>query len=154
MRIFPIIVIFWFLLGSDIYIHAQQKKNDPVYIQNISNEKKTVDFVIGVYPNTFHWNKDINATSMTLRILNRSEKEYVWDDFKIFLFLRDKTILYNYTTEDKDGEYVCFYSLTKEGDVHNQTLVFRKRFRLSYVKSVWVSFGDNNFVELIYSNGE
>lgn len=153
MKLFPVIAIFLFLLGFDNSTYAQQKKNDPVYIQSISNHK-TVDFVIGVYPKTFHWNKNLNATSMTLRVLNRSIKKYEWNDFKIFLFLRDNTILYNYTTEDKKGEYACFYTLENEGDIHDQTLVFRKKFKLNQVKSVWVSFGDNNFVELIYSHGE
>lgn len=154
MRFFQIVVFLGILLGASISMYAQQKRSDPVYIQNISNKEKTIDFVIGVYPKTFHWNKNRSFSSMTLRLLNRSSVEYAWENFKIFLFLRDKTFLYNFTTEDKEGEYACFYVLEKEGGVHEQTLIFRKKFRLTHIKTVWVSFADNNFVELIYSQGE
>ena len=154
MKVLNTPLIFIFLLYISDNLVAQIKKNDPVYVQTISNESKTIDFVIGLYPNTFHWNKKLNATTMTLRILNRGNQDYEWKDFKIFLFLRDKTILYNYTHEDKSGEYSCFYSVSKEGGINDQTLIFRKKFRLSYIKSVWVSFADNNFIELLYSSGE
>ena len=154
MRFLKILCLsFIFILQTHI-LFAQIKKNDPVYVQTVSNESKTIDFVVGVYPNTFHWNKNLNASTITLRVLNRGNLDYEWKDYKIYFFLRDKTILYNFTHEDKEGEFACFYTVKKEGGINDQTLIFRKKFRLSHIKSVWISFADNNFIELLYSSGE
>ncbi len=154
MRLLQIVCLNLIIIFQANSLLAQIKKNDPVYVQTVSNESKTIDFVIGVYPKTFHWSKTLNATTVTLRVLNRGNMDYVWNDYKIYIFLRDKTILYNYTHENKEGEYACFYTVKKEGGVNDQTLILRKKFRLSHIKSVWVAFADNNFIELLYSDGE
>jgi hypothetical protein len=66
------------------FANAQMTADDPVYIENISNESKTIDLTLGFYPKTYQWSESQEASQVTLRILNNSKKDYEWKNYKIY----------------------------------------------------------------------
>jgi len=54
--------------------------NDPVYIENISNDSKTIDLTLGFYPKTYEWIESSEVAHVILRILNNSKKDYEWSN--------------------------------------------------------------------------
>ncbi len=136
------------------FANAQMTADDPVYIENISNESKTIDLTLGFYPKTYQWSESQEASQVTLRILNNSKKDYEWKNYKIYILLNDNsTLFYSYTTKATSGDYNCTYTIYS-GDSHDQVMCFDKKFNVNDIKTVWVSFDTGIFFKLYFYQKE
>lgn len=143
-----------FMFGTVSKITAQMTAKDPVYIETIANSSKTTEFILGIYPRTYKWSESLEASQLTMRILNKAKADYKWEDYKVYILLKDNSLFYNYKTKAESGEYACKYTITGDGGFNDQVLCFDKKFDVKDIKTIWVSFGDNTFIELIYSPAE
>lgn len=138
-------------IGIFSHVNAQSGSGDPVYIEVISNNSKSINFILGVYPKTYSWSEALQASQLTMRILNNASDDYFWNDYKVYILLKDNTLFYNYKTKAETGEYACTYTIKGNGGFNDQTMSFDKKFDIKDIKSMWVSFSDNTFIELLYS---
>ena len=129
---------------------AQMSSDDPVYIETISNPNKTINMILGFYPKTYQWSESLEASKITLRILNQASEKYEWNDYKVYILLKDNSLFYNYTTKAEEGDYNCKYTINGDGGYHDQVVCFSKKFDISDIKTVWISFGSGLFFELLY----
>ncbi len=143
-----------FMLGTVSKITAQMTAKDPVYIETIANSSKTTEFILGIYPRTYKWSESLEASQLTMRILNKAKSDYKWEDYKVYVLLKDNSLFYNYKTKAESGDYACKYTIKGDGGFNDQVLCFDKKFDVKDIKSIWVSFGDATFIELIYSPAE
>lgn len=142
------------MLTSATVVKAQMTAKDPVYIETIANGSKTTEFILGIYPRTYKWSESLEASQLTMRTLNKAKDAYKWDDYKVYILLKDNSLFYNYKTKAESGEFACKYTIDGDGGFNDQVLCFDKKFDVKDIKTIWVSFGDNTFIELIYSPAE
>lgn len=147
-----IIVLFCFLLAllSVQNVNAQMSSDDPVYIETISNPSKSINMILGLYPKTYKWSESLEASQITLRILNEASGDYEWNNYKVYIMLKDNTLFYNYTTKATSGEFDCTYTIEGNSGYHDQVVCFDKKFDVNDIKTVWVSFDTGIFFELLY----
>lgn len=87
-----------------------------------------------------------------MAIINRKgANTFKWDDYKIYILLKDGTLFYNYTTTAKDGELACRWSVEADAN-HIQYVCFEKAFDVDNIERVWLSMGDDKFFELAKNN--
>ena len=73
-----------------------------------------------------------------------------WKDYKIYLLMKDGvTMIQNYTTVAKTGNYTCTYTV-EPGKSHVQLLCFGKKFNSDDVGKVWIRMTDSNFIDFTY----
>jgi len=131
-----------------------QTKNEPVYFDNISNATKTIDIGVGLYPSTSQWNEKDSYTSFIFKVHNNSKSNKMdWDDYKVYILLKDGTIFYNYKTKAESGDYSCIYAIEPRKS-HSQTICFGQKFDNENIDKIYVSFGDNQFFRLVYYDGK
>jgi len=65
----------------------------------------------------------------------------------------NSTLFYSYTTKAEDGDYDCNYT-NSSGDSHDQIMCFDKKFSVSDIKTVWVSFDTGIFFKLYFYQKE
>lgn len=135
-------------------LSAQTTKNDPVYLETIANGSKTINFIAGVYPKTYSYSEANENSKMTLRVLNKASKSYDWKDYKVYILLNDNSLFYNYSTKAESGEFACNYTIEGDEGYHDQTVCFSHKFDVKDIKDMWLSFGDDTFIHLIYVPGK
>ena len=146
--------VFLFCLLASVTLSAQTTKEDPVYLETISNSSKSINFIAGVYPKTLVYSAANENTKLTLRVLNNATDSYKWKDYKVYIMLKDNTLFYNYTTKAETGEFACTYSVEGNKGFHDQTVCFSKKFEVDDIKQMWISFADDTFISLIYVPGK
>ena len=146
--------VFLFCLLTSATLSAQTTKEDPVYLETISNSSKSINFIAGVYPKTLVYSAASENTKLTLRVLNNATDSYKWKDYKVYIMLKDNTLFYNYTTKAETGEFACTYSVEGAKGFHDQTVCFSKKFEVDDIKQMWISFADDTFIALIYVPGK
>lgn len=150
MKKIIIILLTFMTLGAVQSVQAQTSGDDPVYIETISNPTKTIDLILALYPKTYKWSESLEASQLTLRVLNQSKQDFDWTNYKVYILFKDNTLLYNYTTKASSGEFNCTYSVDRNSTIHDQTVCFDKKFDIKDIKSVWVSFDSSQFFELFF----
>jgi len=135
-------------------LSAQTSKEDPVYLETISNSSKSINFIAGVYPKTLVYSAANDNTKLTLRVLNNATDTYKWKDFKVYIMLKDNSLFYNYTTKAESGEFACEYAIDGDKGYHDQTVCFSKKFSTDDIKQMWLCFADDTFINLIYVPGK
>jgi hypothetical protein len=144
-------VIFILLGLSFLFVKTvvAQSAGDAVYLETISTPDKSLDFIVGLYPDTYYYNTTKEYSTMTLKILNNSTSILDWNDYKVYIQLSDGTLFYNYKTQAESGEYCNSYTIST-GLAHSQTVCFTPKFRVSEISKVYLSFNDNKFFALLY----
>ena len=150
MKKFFVLICLFFALMSVQNVNAQMTSDDPVYIETISNPSKTINLILGLYPKTYKWSESLEASQITLRILNEATGDYDWSNYKVYILLKDNTLFYNYTTKAEGGEFDCSYTNDGNSGYHDQVVCFDKKFDVDDIKTVWVSFDTGIFFELLY----
>ena len=150
MKKIIIILVAIMALGTLQSVKAQMSGDDPVYIETVSNPTKTIDLILALYPKTYKWSESLEASQITLRILNQSKQEFDWSNYKVYILLKDNSLIYNYTTKAESGEFDCTYSIDGNSTLHDQVVCFDKKFEISEIKTVWVSFVSSKFFELFF----
>lgn len=154
MRKITTTLVLLFCLLTTITLSAQSTKDDPVYLETISNSSKSINFIAGVYPKTFVYSAASENSKLTLRILNNAKDAYKWKDYKVYIMLKDNSLFYNYTTKAETGEFACTYSIDGDKGFHEQTICFTKKFETDDIKQMWISFSDDTFINLLYVPGK
>jgi hypothetical protein len=135
-------------VGSGKLEAQENNTHDPVYLEIISNGDKTMDFTLGLYPETYNYNYDKKYSSMKLKILCNSTTTLEWKDYKIYILLKDNTLFYNYKTNASSGAYCCHYSIS-HGEIKEQILCFARKFNIEDIDKVWLSLNDSQFFNLV-----
>lgn len=131
---------------------AEKPKGDPFYYEIISTPDKSIDLVYGFYHTQISFVDKPNGqgyTTVRSAIINNSKSPFAWEDYKVYILLKDGDLFRNYTTTASSGEYDCTYDV-KTDETHIQYLCFQKKFSASDIQSVYVSFLDNKFFKLAY----
>lgn len=149
-----LLLMFAFSMLFIFSAKAQMTAKDPVYIETISNSSKTINFIVGIYPKTYVYSEASENSKLTMKILNKASESYKWKDYKVYILLKDNSLFYNYTTKAEDGDFAVNYSIEGEKGVHEQTLCFTKKFEISDIKQMWISFADDTFILLTYAKGD
>lgn len=121
------------------------------YLGVFSNNLNTIKFTMGAYPNSINQSKKNDGTlytAMRVALVNNEHAEPIeWNDFKIYILLKDGTLFYNFLTNATTGEYACKYQVAP-GTTHMQYYCFDKIFLASDIDKVWLSFSDSEFKAL------
>ena len=96
MKKFFVLICLFFALMSVQSVNAQMTSDDPVYIETISNPSKTINLILGLYPKTYKWSESLEASQITLRILNEATGDYDWSNYKVYILLSVASFLWGY----------------------------------------------------------
>ncbi len=127
---------------------------DSYFYSVISTPNKAINFTIGVYHTNFVWNETAKSgyTVIPGVIINdKTAKPLQWNDYKIFIMLKDGTLFNSYLTVAKTGRYACNYTVNP-GEKHYQDFTFSKKFKARDIAAMWLKLTDGNFIRLIYFN--
>ncbi len=127
---------------------------DSYYYSTISTPNKAINFTIGIYHTNFVWNETAKSGYTVIPsaiINNKNAQPLKWNDYKIYIMLKDGTLFHSYTTVAKTGKFACNY-VVKPGETHYQHFTFSKKFRAEDIANVWLKLTDSNFIKLIYFN--
>lgn len=150
MKKIIIFLVAFMALGAMQTVKAQMSSDDPVYIETVSNPTKTINLIMALYPKTYKWSESLEASQITLRLLNQSTQDFEWTDYKVYILLKDNTLIYNYKTQAADGDFDCTYTIPGNTTLHDQIVCFDYKFDIKDIKSVWVSFDSGKFFELFF----
>ena len=127
------------------------------YLGVFSNTTNTIKFTIGVYPNSINQSKKNDGTlysAMRVALVNNELAEPIeWNDFKIYILLKDGTLFYNFLTTATTGEYACKYQVAP-GTTHLQYYCYDKVFTEVDIEKVWLCFSDSEFKPLFLYKDE
>jgi hypothetical protein len=136
-------------------VHAQ--KSDIYYYEKISNSSKTINFLIGVYVTKNEYissGDDEGYTKIRMAVINdKNADRFKWNDYKIYIQLKNGDMFYSYTTKATEGETSCTYSVSPD-ETHIQYVCFDKKFDVRDISKMWLSMADNKFFELSASDGK
>jgi len=142
MKKFILVIIF---ICANIYAQT-------FYYNAISNSSKTIDYVIGFYPETasIQSNADGTITVIKTAVINGKDADPLeCNDNKWFLLLRDGTLIENYITAATSGDYACKYTVNR-GETHVQWVTYAREIRQSDVIGIW--FFSNGQLFKTYKN--
>ena len=112
-----------------------------VYYEIISNDSKTIDYTIGVYPGSYEYKQPDNVTPysmLTMRVVNNGSDVLYWNEHnRIFILLKDGTMICNYKTVAQDGRNANGYTVYK-GEKHEQDICFGEKFDISDIEKVFI----------------
>ncbi|MFN4285078.1 MAG: hypothetical protein ACK4E8_03850 [Lacibacter sp.] len=134
---------------------AARAQSDPFWYESISNPSKTINFLIGFYhtKNEYITRDDgTGYTKVRMAVINKEGADpFYWDDYKIYIMLKNGDLFYNYTTKATDGELACKWTV-QPGQNHIQYLCFDKAFDVNQIERVWLGMSDNKFFDLVRSD--
>lgn len=148
MKIFSCVILLFLLLLQKSYGQA-------FYYENISTPDKSVDFLFGFYTATIEGMERKDGSVYTvaqIALINKSKEDFKWNDYKVYILLKNGDLFYNYKTEAKDenSDYACIFNL-KGGSTMKKWVCFEKKFTAKDIDKVWLSFNDYKFFQLLYS---
>lgn len=150
--LFLALICVGFLMAVPATSNAQ--KSDPFYYESISNPSKTINFLIGVYhtKNEFITRDDgTGYTKMRMAVINKEGADpFKWNDYKIYIMLKNGELFHSYTTKAQDGELACTWTV-QPGSNHIQYLCFDKAFDINQIDRIWLGMSDNKFFDLALS---
>ena len=139
----------YLVLACKTHVHAQQ--TNEYYLGVFSNSTNTIKFTMGAYPHSINQSKKNDGTlysAMRVALVNNEKADPIeWNDFKIYILLKDGTLFYNFLTNATTGEYACKYQVAP-GTTHMQYYCFDKIFAASDIDKIWLSFSDSEFKPL------
>jgi hypothetical protein len=149
-------LFFLALVCSAMMIAAPVKaQTDYYFYESISNPSKTINFLVGVYvtKNEFITRDDgTGYTKIRMAVINQEGANPLnWSDYKIYVKLKNNEMFYNYTTQAKDGDLACTWTV-QPGQNHIQYICFDKAFDISQIDMIWLGMSDNKFFDLVRSD--
>lgn len=118
---------------------AQTGSKDPVYLEVISNDSKTINYTVGVYPLSCKNNEAGDRTYLTMYVLNNGTKDLYWTKADhVLVVLKDNTLAFNYATVAETGNYACTYTVKSNKGFHEQTLCFDGKFTDSDIANIYL----------------
>ncbi len=148
MKVLKFLVVIVLLLTQKIY-------GQGFYYEEISTPDKSIDFLFGFYTNTIEGMERNDGSVYTVAqigLINKSKEDFKWNDYKVYILLKNGDLFYNYKTEAKNesSDYACIFNL-KGGTTVKKWICFDKKFSAKDIDQVWLSFNDNKFFKLLYS---
>ncbi|WP_018344709.1 hypothetical protein [Cytophaga aurantiaca] len=148
-------IICLLIVALSKQVFAQQ--TNEYYLGVFSNTTGTIKFTMGVYPSSINQSKKNDGTLysvMSVALVNNEKAEPIeWNDFKIYILLKDGTLVYNFLTTATTGEYACKYQVAP-GTTHMQYYCYDKIFSATDIEKVWLHFGDSQFQPLFLYKDE
>jgi hypothetical protein len=152
--IFMVMVTLLFISVGNVLVYPQKSK-EPYFSQVVTTPDKTLNFNIFVFHHKYRWvesSTEGNYSTVSMVIQNKNQtKTLKWEDYKIYLLLKDGTLFHNYTTVAKSGNYDCRYSV-EPGQSHVQLLCFGKKFKSNQVERIWIKMTHFNFIRMLYNS--
>jgi|GEM_PF-701052 len=152
--IFLVMVTLLFISVGNVLVYPQKGK-EPYFSQVVTTPDKTLNFNIFVFHYKYRWIEsptEGNFSTVSMVIQNKNQtKTLKWEDYKIYVLLKDGTLFHNYTTVAKSGNYSCRYSVGA-GKQHVQVLCFAKKFTPSQIERIWVKMTHFNFIRMLYKS--
>ncbi len=149
------LILAAFTICIPVAVHAQ--KSDIYYYEKISNSSKTINFLIGVYVTKNEYissGDDEGYTKIRMAVINdKNADRFKWNDYKIYIQLKNGDMFYSYTTKATEGETNCTYTVSPD-ETHIQYICFDKKFDVRDISKMWLSMSDNKFFELSVSDGK
>lgn len=140
------------VMAAPVSVKAQ---SDYYYYESISNPSKTINFLIGVYVNKNEYITRDDGTGYTkirMAVINQEGANTLkWNDYKIYIKLKNNDLFYSYTTKAEDGDLACTWSV-EPGKNHIQYICFDKAFDIEQIDMVWLGMSDNKFFDLVRSD--
>lgn len=134
---------------------SKAQSSDYYYYESISNPSKTINFLIGVYvtKNEFITRDDgTGYTKIRMAVINQEGADpFKWSDYKVYIKLKNNDMFYNYTTQAKDGDLACNWTV-QPGQNHIQYICFDKAFDINQIDMIWLGMSDNKFFDLVRSD--
>lgn len=124
------------------------------YYESISTPDKSIDFLFGFYVHNLETEERKDGSEFTVAqigLINKSQKSFDWNDYKVYVLLKNGDLFYNYKTEAKSGDYACVFTLNG-GETLKKKICFEKKFAAKDIDKVWLSFSDYKFFKLLYSD--
>jgi hypothetical protein len=140
--------------GFSLQLNAQNNAELPCHFEIIANADKSINYTIGVYPTLSEYVRNNNGngyTKMRIAVINNSKQELKWNDYKIYILMKNGDLFYNYTTATKEGELSCNY-VVKPDESHIQYVCFEKDFDINQIQKIYLSILDNKFFPLVQSD--
>lgn len=144
------------LLLAGIFLSAvSNAQSEPFLYQSIFNADSSINFMIGFFHTKSEYitrDDGTGYTKMRMAVINKENaRPFRWDDYKVYLLLKNGDLFYNYTTKAAEGELACKWTV-QPAQNHIQSLCFDKAFEVNQIERVWLSMSDNRFFELIQTN--
>ena len=140
------------IMAAPVTAKAQ---SDYYYYESISNPSKTINFLIGVYVNKNEFITRDDGTGYTkirMAVINQEGANTLkWNDYKIYIKLKNNDLFYSYTTKAEDGDLACTWSV-EAGKNHIQYVCFDKAFDTEQIDMIWLGMSDNKFFDLVRSD--
>ncbi len=134
---------------------SQLDSGENYFSQVITTPDKTLNFNLFVFHEKYRWvesKTEGNYSTISLVIQNQNKEQAIkWEDYKIFLLLKDGTLFHNYTTVAKTGNFMCSYEVAPGGQ-HVQMICFGKKFKPEDVERAWLRMTHSNFIRLLYNS--
>jgi hypothetical protein len=150
MKTIGVLFLTCFILFTGVQQACAQQTNE-YYLGVFSNSTSTIKFTMGAYPHSINHSKKSDGavfTVMSVALVNNEKADPIeWNDFKIYILLKDGTLIYNFLTTATTGEYACKYQVAP-GTTHMQYYCFDKIFSAADIDKVWLHFGDSVFQPL------
>lgn len=150
MKTIGVLFLTFFILFTGVQQACAQQTNE-YYLGVFSNSTSTIKFTMGAYPHSINHSKKSDGavfTVMSVALVNNEKADPIeWNDFKIYILLKDGTLIYNFLTTATTGEYACKYQVAP-GTTHMQYYCFDKIFSAADIDKVWLHFGDSVFQPL------
>lgn len=133
---------------------AQLKSGENYFSQVVTTPDKALNFNMFVFHEKYRWvesRTEGKYSTVSLVVQNKNQdKDLKWEDYKIFIMLKDGTMFHNYTTVAKTGNYMCKYDVDPGGQ-RAQILCFSKKFNPEDVERIWIRMTHSNFIRLLYN---
>lgn len=98
------------------------------YYESISTPDKSIDFLFGFYVHNLEIEERKDGSMYTIAqigLINKSQKSFDWNDYKVYVLLKNGDLFYNYKTEAKSGDYTCVFTL-QGGETLKKKICFEK----------------------------
>ena len=148
---FAFIVLYWVALF--VFVPGNTKAQaDSFWYESVSSSDSAIHFLIGVYHTKSEYitrNDGTGFTKMRMVIINKAAVQALrWEDYKIYILLKNGDLFYNYTTKATEGDLACKWTV-QPGQNHMQYLCFDKVFDASQIDKMYLSMSDNKFFSLL-----
>ena len=148
-----LIIVFFICITSGLY---SEKNQDPYYWESIATPNKSLNFSVLLFHQEYNWTEskvDGKYSRLTLSVKNKNkDKPLKWNNYTVYLQMKDNTMFHNYKTVAKSGKYANSYSVVSD-KIRYQYVCFAKKFNPDNIKRVYLKMTAGNFITLRYFKG-
>lgn len=127
---------------------------DPVYLQVVSNTRKTINYTVGIYPAKLTNNTSKNQTTLIMYLINDATTDLIWTRMnRVLIVLKNNKLVYSLNVDDDSDETTCAYIVPASKGFHEQTLLFEGVFSATDIANIYL-LENSNIYQLDYYRGE